>query len=201
MIRNLIFDMGNVLLDYNPQICLNLFLKHPKDREIIMDELFHGPEWIEADKGDITCDEMFVEIKKRVPERLHPALRKCIDHWQICMTPLPGAKEYITAAKKAGYQIYLLSNASSSIYDYFPSFLPFDFFDGAVISSDVHLIKPNPKIYLHLLHTFHLQAAECLFIDDRAENVSAAVRLGMNGFLFKGSFEGLDQTWNLSVST
>lgn len=172
MIRSLIFDMGNVLLDYNPKVCLDLYLKHEDDKKLLMQELFQGPEWVEADRGFINSAEMFESIRRRVPERLHSALKQCIEGWQVCMKPLPGAELFLRAAKNAGYGIYLLSNASSSVYEYFPKFLPFEFFDGYVFSSDVHLLKPDPAIYRYLFERYQLKPEECLFIDDRADNVS-----------------------------
>ena len=85
MIRSLIFDMGNVLLDYNPKVCLDLYLKHEDDKKLLMQELFQGPEWVEADRGFINSAEMFESIRRRVPERLHSALKQCIEGWQVCM--------------------------------------------------------------------------------------------------------------------
>jgi putative hydrolase of the HAD superfamily len=197
MIRNLIFDMGNVLLDYNPKVCLDLYLKHEDDKKLLMRELFQGPEWVEADRGSINNTEMFEFISKRVPVRLHGALKQCIDGWQICMKPLPGAEPFLRAAKNAGYGIYLLSNANSSIYEYFPKFLPFEFFDGYVISSDVHLLKPDPAIYRYLFERYRLKPEECLFIDDRADNVAEAVNTGMKGVVFSGNFNEIKVKFSL----
>ncbi len=188
MIRSLIFDMGNVLLDYNPRVCLDLYLEREDDKKRMMTELFSGPEWIEKDRGRITDQEMEKSVAQRLPARLHGPLRQCVENWQICMKPLKGAKEFLTAVKQAGYGVFLLSNASQKIYDYFPSFLPFDFFDGAVISSDVHLLKPDPAIYRHLLEKYRLDPAECLLIDDRADNLEGAASVGIKGFLFEGDF-------------
>ena len=64
MIKNIIFDMGNVLLDYNPQICLDCFLENEKDKALIMEELFRGPEWIEGDLGYLTDEERYVSGEK-----------------------------------------------------------------------------------------------------------------------------------------
>lgn len=199
MIRSLIFDMGNVLLDYNPKVCLDLYLEREADKEVIMNELFRSSEWVEADRGCITRAEMFESIRRRVPERLHSALKQCIEGWQVCMKPLHGAEQFLQAAKNAGYGIYLLSNASSSVYEYFPGFLPFAFFDGYVISSDVHLLKPDPAIYRYLLKRYQLKPEECLFIDDRADNVAGAEATGMKGFVFRGDFGKIREEFCLNL--
>lgn len=199
MIRSLVFDMGNVLLDYNPRVCLDLYLEDEADKEIIMQELFRGSEWIEADRGTVTNADLYRCIKERIPDRLHPALKQCVEGWQVCMKPLPGAKAFLLSAKAAGYGIYLLSNASQAVYDYFPEFLPFDFFDGSVISSDVHLLKPDPAIYRYLLSQYRLKPEDCLFIDDRPENVDGAASCGMNGFRFGGDFKTLENAFSLNI--
>lgn len=197
MIRNIIFDMGNVLLDYDPNVCLDLYLKADEDKELFLRELFGGPEWVQLDLGTITREEVFETLCTRVPERLRVPLRQCLYNWQVCMKPLPGAETFLHALKTAGYCIFILSNASQLFYDYFPGFMPLAFFDGIVISSDVHVVKPDEKIYRHLLDTYRLKPEESLFIDDRADNVTGAERLGINAFQFTGSFQDIDKAYHL----
>ena len=189
MIKNIILDMGNVLLNYDPEVCLNRFLDCEEDRAVIRQELFEGPQWIEGDLGYIKDAERFDEVSKRVPERLHGALRKCVLEWMMCMWPVAGAREFCDEAKKAGYQLYVLSNASDAFYDYFPRFAPFTYFDGIVVSCDIHMLKPDSGIYQYLLDKYRLSAQECFFVDDRAENVDGAERLGIRGIVFDGDFE------------
>ena len=189
MIKNIILDMGNVLLDFNPDISLQKFIDNKSDQELIRQELFLGPEWIRGDLGEITNSQRFDSVSKRIPTRLHYALKQCVEHWDICMEPIPGAKEFCSYIKEKGYGIYILSNACNKFYEYFPkNFLPLEYFDGVVVSSDIHIIKPNPHIYEHLLQTYDLKAEECLFIDDRAENVEAARQVGMPAEVFDGCF-------------
>ena len=109
----------------------------------------------------------------------------------MCMKPVKGAEEFCKYARGKGYKLYVLSNASASFYDYFPSFLPLDFFDGVVVSSDIHLIKPDRKIYEYLLERYQLKAEECFFLDDRADNIEAAKAVGMEGMVFQGDYEAV----------
>lgn len=189
MIRNIIFDMGNVLLSYDPDVCLNHFLDNQEDRELIRRELFQGPEWAEGDLGLLTDEGRYESVKKRIPERLHQALKNCALQWTMCLKPVPGAREFCDNVRNQGYRIYVLSNASSSFYDYFPAFAPFDYFDGIVVSCDVHIVKPDLRIYEYLLERYSLIPEECFFIDDRQENVVAAMHAGMNGAVFCGDFQ------------
>ncbi len=193
MIKNIIFDMGNVLLDYDPEVSLQLFLDNEEDRRIIKKELFEGTEWIEGDLGRMDNKSRYEAIKKRIPERLYPGLKACVYQWQICMTPLEGAREFVSSMKEKGFNIYVLSNASDTFYEYFPNFLPLDYFNGVMISADVHLIKPDIRIYQTFLKEYGLDPGECLFIDDRKNNVEGAETVGMKGMIFNGDFKRLSE--------
>lgn len=189
MIKNIVLDMGNVLLDYNPDICLNLFVPSEEDRRLIKRELFEGPEWIQGDLGYIADEELFTGVSLRVPERLHKELKQCVEQWDVCMLPIPGAKDFCEYAKEKGYRLYVLSNASNAFYRYFPRFAPLDYFAGIVVSCDIHMIKPDIRIYQYLLEKYGLLPEECFFIDDRTKNVEGARTAGLKGAVFHGDFE------------
>ncbi len=193
MIKNIVFDMGNVLLDFNPQTSMQMLGISEKAQPFILSELFGGREWVELDLGNISVDEAYENIKQRVPEEHHAELRKCVDGWDICMVPVEGAKEFCSFVKTKGYNVYVLSNAHKSFYEYFPRYFSLEFFDGVVVSADVHIVKPDVRIYEHLLSKFNLKAEECLFIDDRADNVEGAVKAGMKAYQFKNDFEDIKQ--------
>lgn len=195
MIKNIIFDMGNVLLDYDPEVPLDAYCDSEEAKNAIRAELFQGPEWVESDLGNLTPEGMFERVKKRVPEQWHGALERCAKEWDICMTPVPGAREFCDAAREKGCRLYVLSNASQDFYHYFPRFAELDYFDGIVVSSDIHLIKPDEAIYRYTLETFGLTPGECLFIDDRQENIEAAERLGIHGHVFRRDYPAIREKW------
>lgn len=192
--KNIIFDMGNVLPTYDPEVCLKKIVEKEEDRALIRRELFEGPEWIQGDLGQLTDEERFYGVSKRVPERLHEELRRCTIEWDMCMQPVPQAREFCGYLKKRGFGIYVLSNASSSFYNYFPRFAPFDYFDGIVVSSDIHIIKPDIRIYQHLLKKYNLRADESFFIDDVEANIEGAREVGIDGAVFKGDFWGIGES-------
>ena len=197
MIRNIILDMGNVLLDYNPEVILNKTLDNEEDRQIIRKELFGGTEWVQGDLGLIKNSERFDGVSKRVPPRLHAALRECVEHWDICMVPVEGAVDFCKEMKARGYGMYVLSNACGLFYEYFPKYFPLEWFNGIVVSSDEHIVKPDVRIYKILLERYGLNADECLFIDDRTDNVRGAVEAGMNAHVFKNDFETVKSRYGL----
>lgn len=197
MIKNIVFDMGNVLLDYNPQVCLDAFCNSEDEKNIIFEELFQGPEWIMGDAGQIRDNERYDLVKQRVPERHWKALKECCDKWDICLAPMTGARVFYNYVKEKGYGVYVLSNASDKFYDYFVKFLPLDYFDGIVVSSDIRMLKPDRRIYEFLLSKHNLIADECLFIDDILENVKGALAVGMQACEFKNDFEAIKRAYHI----
>lgn len=189
MVKNVVLDMGNVLLDFDPEISLSKYCSSEEEKAVIRKELFHGPEWKMGDKGEIKDKDRFDLVKVRVPETHHEALKNCADNWTICMLPLEGAREFCERIKEMGLGIYVLSNASDTFYEYFPKFLPLEFFNGVFVSSDYLMLKPDVKIYETFLKEYDLKAEECLFVDDMEDNVEAAKKAGMNAFRFNGNYD------------
>lgn len=189
MIKNVILDMGNVLLDYDPRVPLDAFCSSQAEKDLIRKELFEGPEWAMGDRGLIRDADRYDLVKERLPKVHWEALKKCCDRWDVCMKPLPGAREFCEYVKARDYGIYVLSNASDLFYRYFTNFMPFDFFDGITVSSDLRMLKPEREIYEHVLERYQLKPEECLFIDDRPENAEAARAVGMRAHVFRNDFE------------
>jgi putative hydrolase of the HAD superfamily len=180
--------MGNVLLDYRPEYVMDQFCSSEEERDVIRRELFDGPEWQMGDRGDIKDKDRYDLVKKRVPEKYHEALKNCALHWDICMDPIDGAREFCETVKEKGYRIFVLSNASDLFYVYFPKFLPLDFFDGVFVSADFRMLKPDVEIYKTFLNKYGLKGEECLFIDDRQDNIEGAGKAGLNTFRFEGDY-------------
>lgn len=197
LIRNIVLDMGNVLMDYDPEVPLKKFLDSEADRAVIRKELFEGPEWVLRDAGTISENEMYERVAARVPERLHEGLRHCAYEWMICMVPLEAARKFCAYAREQGYRLYVLSNASDTFYGYFEDFTPLTYFDGVVISCEVHSVKPDAGIYNYLLEHYQLNPKECLFLDDREDNVQGARAVGMQAEVYKNNFEQIIEQYHL----
>lgn len=192
MVKNIVFDMGNVLLQFRPWIALENFFKTQEDRAIINRELFNGPEWIMGDEGLITNEERYDRILPRIPERLHEAFKQCVEGWDMCLAPVPGAEEFCEKVRREGYGMYVLSNACNRFHHFFPQYFSRDFFDGVMVSSEVKMIKPDPAIYRHLCTVYGLKPEECLFIDDRPENVEGALSIGMEAVVFQDDWSKVE---------
>jgi len=188
-IKNIIFDMGNVLLQFNPYISLDYYCENEEDKKIIYQELFKGPEWIMGDEGKITNGQRYELVKARVPERLHQTLKLIVENWDMCMKEVPGAQDFHRLVREKGFHTYILSNACNRFYHFFPKYFDMKSFDGVVVSSDVKMIKPYPQIYEYILKKYELKPEECLFIDDVEANVEAAKAAGMKAFVFRNNYE------------
>lgn len=196
-IKNIIFDMGRVLLKFDPYVSLNTYCENEEDKALIYRELFEGPEWVMGDEGKITNGQRYELVKERVPERLHRALKLVVENWDMCMEPVENAQEFYALVKEKGYHTFVLSNACNHFYGYFPKHYDLESFDGVVVSSDVKMIKPNPAIYEYILKTYNLNPEESLFIDDVEANVEAAEEAGIKGFLFRNNYKELKDLLNL----
>lgn len=191
MIKNIVMDMGNVLLDFAPQKTLDRLCRSEEEKQRIMEELFHSDIWIMGDRGEIVNDERYGLVKDKLPESMHGTLRAVVDHWQEDLDWVPGARDFVNGCVEADYHMYVLSNACQLFYEYFPRYFDTNLFDGIMVSSSVKLVKPDPRIYKLLCTTYDLQPEECVFIDDLPANVKGAESIGMKGIVFEGSYEGI----------
>lgn len=184
MIRNILFDMGNVLIYFDRNLFLNCLDITEEDKKLLMREVFLSVEWVRMDRGSMVEADAVKSCCARLPERLHAAAEKLIMQWDALSMPIPGMYELIEELKGKGYGIYLLSNASLRQHEYWPNIEASRFFDGKLISADEGIIKPQPEIYRLMLERFGLKAEECFFIDDLPANIEGAFCCGIPGAVF-----------------
>ena len=186
MIKNILFDMGQVLIRFDQKYFIKRLGIEDADLELLLREVYRSVEWVQMDRGTLREEDAFRSISKRLPERLHDATWKLICMWDRPILEVAGMYELVEELKGLGYGIYLLSNASVRQHDYWPRIPASRFFDGKLISADVHVIKPQPEIYRLCLEKFGLQAEECFFIDDAPANIEGALCCGIPGAVFHG---------------
>lgn len=186
MIKNIVFDMGNVLLWFDRERFLDAVGAEGGDRKILMNNVYLSVEWARMDRGSMTEAEAAASMCTHVPERLHEKVHLLVDQWDRPIYPVEGMAQLVRDLKTAGYGIYLLSNASYRQHEYWPRVPGSECFDGTLISADVKLMKPQREIYDLLCSNFSLKPEECVFIDDSAANIEGAEVAGMSGIVFHG---------------
>lgn len=184
MVRNIVFDMGGVLIRFDRDFFMERLGVAEEDKRLLMREVFLAPEWVMMDRGTLTDEQAGEIMCGRIPERLHDAVWKLVSFWDRPILEIEGMYELIEELKALGYGIYLLSNASIRQHEYWPRIPASRFFDGKLVSADVKLVKPMPEIYEKLFSTFGLDRSECFYIDDSTANVEAALYVGMPATVF-----------------
>ncbi len=193
MVKNIIFDIGNVLLEFKPLDYLKRTFNDENLEKLLYKEIFQCEEWVHLDRGILTQDEVVKLISLRNPKyEVH--IKKCMDNWIEILTPIEGTVKILSKLKENGYKLYLLSNFHSLAFEtVYSKYDFFKYFDGGIISYKEKLLKPENKIYTKLLDTYNLNAEECLFIDDTLVNIEAANILGINTLHFE-SYETLKKS-------
>ena len=186
MIKNILFDMGNVLIHFDRKAFLDRLDISEEDKQLLLREVFLSVEWVQMDRGTLREETAEPLMCQRLPEHLHSAVHSLVSLWDNPMLPIAGMAELVEELKDNGYGIYLLSNASVRQHEYWPKIPGWQFFDGKIISADEKVMKPHPDYYLRALDRFKLIPGECVFIDDVSANFEGAMYCGIPGIVFYG---------------
>lgn len=185
MIRNIVFDVGKVLVTYEPEQHLKKLGYDEITRKKVMEAMFSHPLWNENDRGVMTDEELLAGFIENAPE-YESQIREAFQKIEGTIELMPHSMEWIQGLKEKGYQLYIISNYGAYTYQqtvHKLRFLPY--IDGAIFSFQYKMIKPDAKIYEKLLEEFQLKAEECVFIDDSLANVAAAEQAGFHGIQFQ----------------
>ena len=183
MIKNIIFDLGNVIINYNQKKIINNFTEKEEEIKYIYDEIFHAPEWTLMDLGDITNDEAIEIINKRNEFKYEKLTQEFLHEWHKKQPINRDIVEIAKILKNNGYNLFVLSNMANQTYEYFKNDEFFSLCTGIVISAHEHVKKPDEKVYRLRLDRYNLNAEECVFIDDddSGKNYETANKIGIKG--------------------
>jgi len=188
--KNIIFDLGGVLINWNPRQLIQEILKDENASKYKVSpddlmEMYRSSRWNDFDRGTISKEnliEYFSKTYKINADFFHIFYKKIYKH----LFPLSEGLKLLNKIKSKGYKTYVLSNFSQDLFETVsPTYDFLDSFDGAIISYKVKTVKPEPEIYQLLLKNYNLKADECLFLDDKEENILGAKVLGIDGILYK----------------
>lgn len=185
--KNIIFDVGNVLLRWDPHFVVTQSFTHAPNPAQLVQDIFKHQTWLDLNLGFISEEEAIKQFHQRLGIEL--------DHLQKMMTivkesllPLPGSLELLQALHQANFQLFALTDNTKGImafltqkYDFWP------LFQGIVVSANVGYLKPSKEIYQHLLSNYQLKNNETIFIDDHLPNVLGAKAVGIEAILFENA--------------
>ena len=188
MYKSIIFDIGGVMIDFDPKGYLVDRLCSAKTEETVYGLTFGSEEWKKLDAGLISRFEgNHIMLEKARAAGCEFEVQGVLDDWTHILHPRHKMQELVRKLKSRGYCVYYLSNIPEDILELLTARGVLDQFDGGVASCEVHINKPDPRIYQALLDKYSLRASECVFIDDNLANVQAAFALGFAGIQMKES--------------
>lgn len=189
---NIIFDIGNVLVKWDPVEIVRSVITNPGAVRVA-EHLFAHQDWHEIDRGSLTIPEVIQRAVERtdIDEDIVAAIYHAVP---ASLTPIPESILLLKQLKQAGHGIYALSNMGHDNAAYLAETASFwGDFDAKVISAEVKLIKPDLAIYEYLLNKNGLTNSDCIFIDDSLANIKTAENLGIKSIHFHSAEQARDE--------
>ena len=192
MIKNVIFDMGGVLIEWAPRKMIAAYGFSSAEQAQLYRVIFEDGLWGRTDDGSLSVEAAADLACEQLPPALHAAARELLcAWWERFFANIDGMGSLLRELKAAGYRLYLLSNVSRTVYEYLSRIDGADCLDGLLLSAEEGCAKPDARIYARLLSKFALVAQECFFIDDNAPNIEGARACGIDGTMFSGDVDAL----------
>lgn len=188
MIKQILFDCAGVLAQMKFKDTMRQIAGDEETAEYFIKNIWReGSPWLLYDKGELNTSNVLMELKKFMPEKYHTYMEIFVKNLLDALPPMEGMDEIVDALHAQGYPCYLLSNFTDQ-FEGMPERVPvLKKLDGMVVSYRIHLLKPDPAIYLYAAETFGIKPEETLFVDDVLANVEGARKVGMQGYLFTTS--------------
>ncbi len=184
MIKNVIFDCGQVLIRYNETEIAAHYVDKLEDADLLGRVGMARKYWNRFDEGTLLEADYLEQVKEELPLHLHKAVENLVWGWIKSCPMIDGMEDIVRDVKKSGKKLYLLSNFNQRLRtEPYPILKEFD---ALVISGEICMVKPDRGIYDYLLNTYELNSDECIFIDDNVNNIAMAQSLGIKGYLFDG---------------
>ena len=203
MIKNVVFDIGNVILNFDYMKVISEYTDSIEEKKFILDNIMNSPEWLGyslIDTGFITKEEAIQIVQDRTNHINDNLVRNFWNNYNNYAFVDKRVLNLIERLKNKGYKVYLLSNMNEYTFNKVKASNLFNIVDGYVLSYLVHQVKPYISIYKTLISKYNLTVSECLFIDDNENNINTAKMLGMIGRLVKpDNYEDILRVLNNSL--
>lgn len=187
--KNIVFDIGNVLVKWSPKDIVATLFPNAPDENLIINTLFNSKIWFDLNLGKLTGKEAVQLYKSKLPSKAKQ-LDNLMEVMKNSLVPVEGGFELLEKARSSGRHVYALSDNVKEFVVFLKK--EYNFFkklNGAVISAEVGVLKPSPKIYQILLEKYQLIPSETIFLDDVEKNVIGAQKAGMHSVQFTSAKE------------
>ncbi|MVX62469.1 HAD-IA family hydrolase [Clostridium chromiireducens] len=199
MIKNIIFDIGNVMLEFDPKTYVKSKIGEDKLEEIYKC-IFQSEEWPMLDRGVITEKEAIKNIVSRNFEN-EILINMVLENWYEMLIQIETSVDILRKLKEKKYNVYYLSNFHLAAFEYInKKYGLFELFDGGVVSYKEKLLKPEKEIYEKIIKKYKLEIDSTVFVDDMEENVEAAIKLGLKGIVLKNPLNLRIELEKLNIS-
>lgn len=189
MVKNLVFDLGNVLVEFKPIDYMLRIGFEPEMATELNKLIFSNPMWNEFDRGTITIESYSKQLKKENPQFSAEIDRVFGSDWVSNMFILDSDVSEFLEEMSHKYRIFILSNVSQYVLEHIKTLGFWKHVSGGTYSYLIRACKPEKEIYEAFFRENHVNPAECLFLDDKPENIEAAKKWGMKGIIFKKNLE------------
>lgn len=186
MIKNVVFDVGKVLVYYEPDWLMDNLGYDDETKKRMKAAMFHSATWDEGDRGLLNKEELLEAYIANAPD-LEDKIRVCYERVAEAIDLMPHVIEWMEDLKSRGYHLYVISNYGENTFEKTVDKMAFiPYMEGMIFSYQYKMVKPDLIIYEQLLKEYNLEGSECVFIDDRQVNLDAAVNAGFAaGVLFQ----------------
>ena len=187
MIKNVIFDFGQVLVRFEPEYMVRQYATKEEDVKLLSEVIFDRLYWDRLDLGTITDEETIELCRARLPERLWDVAEKIHMNWIYNIPEIEGMKDLIKYIKERyGVGVFVLSNISHYFADHSGEIDILSYSDGSVFSARLGITKPDHRIFDYICKEYGLNPSETVFVDDSEKNIKASIDFGLQGYLFDG---------------
>ena len=201
MIKNIIFDIGNVLMPFGYRPFFESFGYDEEIVERLAKATAQSPDWNELDRGVFSYEEVLAHFIKNDPQ-LEEIIHKVFADLHGILGVYDYTESWIKQLKKEGYRVYYLSNFFQKADEDCKDLMAFlELMDGGILSYKEKVTKPDRQIYELLLERYALKAEECVFLDDMEKNIIGAREAGIQGILFQGREQAVADLQKLGVKT
>ncbi len=180
-IKNIVFDVGNVLVRWDPYSVIRSVFPEQDPMQFYA---AMRPIWLDLNKGKYSVKEGIALYENQLGIKAEK-MKQLMDELKKHQVSIAGSLALLKKLYSMGFDLYSITNNIKEFIEYHrthSNFLPY--FKGVVVSADIGILKPDPAIYKYLLKQYHLDPAECVFIDDVLANVAGALAVGMYAFQF-----------------